>query len=280
MGMTLRTWNAGKDSEKGKYIKHSLGQSVVAGIANGLAMPLKPPGDQQQLGGEFVLGPGLQVKFTHRMKSTRNHAEIEDVLAAVGVNLNTELEILAPTPVIPTPDLALSRESQDGNDARSGRPLSTATINTYSSLHPSSAANTPRLPSMTSRRVKDLGISSASIASAPSSQYFSSPTPSQSTTFSRLRRSSQAPRLFTPSPATPMSMTFPGSPNTGRVRPPVGEDSTGRLSPHPQSSDIEASSSRFSSSSEEEERKRGVKGLFGHKKLSKRSSHPSINSKH
>ncbi|KZV64734.1 hypothetical protein PENSPDRAFT_587900 [Peniophora sp. CONT] len=42
-------------------------------------------GDASQLGGEFVLGPGLRCSYAHRMQSVRGHAPVEEVLAAVGV---------------------------------------------------------------------------------------------------------------------------------------------------------------------------------------------------
>ncbi|VDB94278.1 unnamed protein product [Peniophora sp. CBMAI 1063] len=42
-------------------------------------------GDSSQLGGEFVLGPGLRCTYAHRMQSVRGHAPVEEVLAAVGV---------------------------------------------------------------------------------------------------------------------------------------------------------------------------------------------------
>ncbi|KAH9167857.1 hypothetical protein EDB89DRAFT_1648591 [Lactarius sanguifluus] len=41
--------------------------------------------DAAQLGGEFVLGPGLSCTYAHRMQSTAGHAPIVDVLAAAGV---------------------------------------------------------------------------------------------------------------------------------------------------------------------------------------------------
>ncbi|KAI0277970.1 hypothetical protein BC826DRAFT_1086035, partial [Russula brevipes] len=42
-------------------------------------------GDASQLGGEFVLGPGLSCTYVHRMQTTAGHAPIVDVLAAAGV---------------------------------------------------------------------------------------------------------------------------------------------------------------------------------------------------
>lgn len=98
LGMTLRTWDAGKERDRGAYIQHSLGASAIASIKSGVKLPLRPPGDQQQLGGEFILGPGLKVEFCHRMKTTRGHAEIEEVLASVGINLEEETRLLSMLP--------------------------------------------------------------------------------------------------------------------------------------------------------------------------------------
>lgn len=94
LGMTLRTWDGGKEKDRGNYIQHSLGASVIVGIKSGVKLPMRPPGDQQQLGGEFILGPGLEISFAHRMKTTRGHAEIEQVLASAGINLDEETKLL------------------------------------------------------------------------------------------------------------------------------------------------------------------------------------------
>jgi len=42
-------------------------------------------GDVSQLGGEFVLEPGLSCSYAHRMRTTRSHAPILHVLAAAGM---------------------------------------------------------------------------------------------------------------------------------------------------------------------------------------------------
>jgi len=44
-------------------------------------------GDPEQLGGEFVLGPGLKCTFAHRMRTTRSHTPIHRVLMAAGVDV-------------------------------------------------------------------------------------------------------------------------------------------------------------------------------------------------
>ena len=50
-------------------------------------MPLKNPGDIKGLGGEFVVGPGLSCTYAHRMRTSRDHAELSDILKAIGITL-------------------------------------------------------------------------------------------------------------------------------------------------------------------------------------------------
>ncbi|KAG8738508.1 hypothetical protein FRC12_016741 [Ceratobasidium sp. 428] len=60
-------------------------------------MPLANAGDIKQLGGEFILGPGLTCSFTSRMHTTRSHTPIRDLLEAAGVDTNpwaTDLSFL------------------------------------------------------------------------------------------------------------------------------------------------------------------------------------------
>jgi hypothetical protein len=243
LGMTLRTFNAGKekDGTVGKYIKHSLGGSIWAGVAGGLQMPIKPPGDQQQLGGEFILGPGLQVKFTHRMKSTRNHAEIELVLASVDVDLEKELEILAPTPMVATPVVvppspAMTNRSKRVSTHGTGNklqkepvsPNSTPKLGTW--LHKKNI-NSKQAPHDKRPLVRDLGISSATVFAAsndnsvepsPDSrntpQFQTETEPPSSPEFSSgddhteqeddYRRESIPHKIPTPTPHSPLSTHF------------------------------------------------------------------------
>lgn len=59
-------------------------------------MPLKNPGDLNGLGGEFVLGPGkTECAYAHRMKTTRDHAELVDILKAIGMAAPKELQVQA-----------------------------------------------------------------------------------------------------------------------------------------------------------------------------------------
>lgn len=119
LGMTRKTWDMGKESEKGSYIVKSKMENVTSSIKvrkhslpiprpywlflrlltpfclqAGVAMP-RYPGSQTQLGGEFVFeydGDEDKVNclFAARMSTTRNHAEIRDVFAAAGVELDDE----------------------------------------------------------------------------------------------------------------------------------------------------------------------------------------------
>lgn len=59
LGMTLRTTDAGPDSERGDYIRHGATSGIAMVMKNAFKMPLhKNVGDIKQLGGEFVFGPG------------------------------------------------------------------------------------------------------------------------------------------------------------------------------------------------------------------------------
>ncbi|TFK69686.1 hypothetical protein BDN72DRAFT_767649, partial [Pluteus cervinus] len=88
---TLAVYNAlgmGKDKDEASYVKHGL----VSGIALVMARAVKVKmrvwengGDVGQLGGEFVLGPGLRCTFAHRMQTPKGHAPISLVLRAAGV---------------------------------------------------------------------------------------------------------------------------------------------------------------------------------------------------
>ncbi|OCH86609.1 hypothetical protein OBBRIDRAFT_737671, partial [Obba rivulosa] len=85
LGMTLRTTDAGPESEKGDYVRHGLVGGIAMVVRNALkvGMPVwEKGGDVAQLGGEFILGPGLSCMYAHRMSNTRAHAPISHVLAA------------------------------------------------------------------------------------------------------------------------------------------------------------------------------------------------------
>jgi hypothetical protein len=59
-----------------------------------MSMPLKNPGDLTGLGGEFVFGPGRSdCAYAHRMKTSRDHAELVDILKAIGTTVPKELQV-------------------------------------------------------------------------------------------------------------------------------------------------------------------------------------------
>jgi len=83
-----KTRPATEGSATGSYVRHGAvgGLAMVVAHALRVAMPVwERGGDAAQLGGEFVLGPGLSCTYAHRMQSTAGHAPIVDVLAAAGV---------------------------------------------------------------------------------------------------------------------------------------------------------------------------------------------------
>ncbi|PPQ64609.1 hypothetical protein CVT26_002007 [Gymnopilus dilepis] len=73
------------------YVKHGLvgGLAMVVGRAIKVGMPVwENGGDVDQLGGEFIFGPGLKCSYAHRMQTPKGHAPIEDVLSAAGIDVN------------------------------------------------------------------------------------------------------------------------------------------------------------------------------------------------
>jgi len=91
--MTRRSTDPGPEEEKGSYVRHGIMSGIAMVVRNALrvGMPVwERGGDVAQLGGEFVLGPGFECSFAHRMTNTRNHTPITDVLAAAGVRVMTE----------------------------------------------------------------------------------------------------------------------------------------------------------------------------------------------
>ncbi|KIJ66908.1 hypothetical protein HYDPIDRAFT_85923, partial [Hydnomerulius pinastri MD-312] len=88
LGMTLRTMEPKSQRKRGGYVRHGhmSGIAMVFKNAVRVGMPVwEKGGDITQLGGEFVLGPGLTASYAHRMPNTRSHAPIVRVLAAAGI---------------------------------------------------------------------------------------------------------------------------------------------------------------------------------------------------
>ncbi|KAF7321729.1 Peptidase A1 domain-containing protein [Mycena kentingensis (nom. inval.)] len=91
LGMTLQTLEKG---HKGSYVKHGTlsGIGMVVKNAAKVGMPVwRNGGEISQLGGEFVLGPGLRCDWAHRMRYTRDHVSILDVIAEAGIDMVTPL---------------------------------------------------------------------------------------------------------------------------------------------------------------------------------------------
>ncbi|KAJ6501043.1 AhpC/TSA antioxidant enzyme-domain-containing protein, partial [Mycena vitilis] len=86
LGMSLQTLEKGP---RGNYVRHGLVGGIGMVVANAVkvGMPVwKQGGEISQLGGEFVLGPGMTCSWVHRMKFTRNHIPILEVLEMAGVD--------------------------------------------------------------------------------------------------------------------------------------------------------------------------------------------------
>ncbi|KAG2750151.1 hypothetical protein P692DRAFT_20734199, partial [Suillus brevipes Sb2] len=89
LGMTMKSVESKAEQRRSSYVRHSRAGGIAMVIANALrvGMPVwEKAGDVAQLGGEFVLGPGLTASYAHRMRSRSSHAPIVRVLTAAGVN--------------------------------------------------------------------------------------------------------------------------------------------------------------------------------------------------
>ncbi|KAJ9095971.1 hypothetical protein QFC21_005333 [Naganishia friedmannii] len=94
MGMTKLSNDFGPATGRAAYHQHSAPRQVVTAIGNGLfKMPLANPGTFTQLGGEFIVGPGLKCDFAHRMTNTSNHMEAFDILRLAGVESSRSSQV-------------------------------------------------------------------------------------------------------------------------------------------------------------------------------------------
>ncbi|PWN34926.1 uncharacterized protein FA14DRAFT_120327, partial [Meira miltonrushii] len=85
LGMTLRTNDAGPACSRPDYQTMGTFKASMVAIKKGVVdMPIRMPGDVKLLGGEFILGPGLQCSFTHRMVTTRGHLDLPRILVQAG----------------------------------------------------------------------------------------------------------------------------------------------------------------------------------------------------
>ncbi|GAC99696.1 hypothetical protein PHSY_007299 [Pseudozyma hubeiensis SY62] len=89
LGMTLRTNDANPVCARPDYASMSMTKGILVAIKKGLFdMPIRNPGDMKLLGGDFILGPGLQCSFTHRMTTADGHMDIPRILAQAGCDLS------------------------------------------------------------------------------------------------------------------------------------------------------------------------------------------------
>ena len=87
LGLTRQTGDAGADIDAGSYLIQTPLEATVETIKRATKMPLRLPGHFLQLGGEFVFDGALNVIYTHRMTTTRDHSPIESVCGAAGLEL-------------------------------------------------------------------------------------------------------------------------------------------------------------------------------------------------
>ncbi|KAG9028321.1 hypothetical protein FRB95_006594 [Tulasnella sp. JGI-2019a] len=122
LGMTLKTLDAGPDVERGEYVRHGAFVGTLSVIKRALMSGLpviRKGGDIKQLGGEFVLGPGLRCRYAHRMSTTRDHADITHVARAAGVDTfdpfqaARSTENVTPTSEIPNPFVFKNQEEEE-----------------------------------------------------------------------------------------------------------------------------------------------------------------------
>jgi len=85
--MTRRTTKGGAEKGKGEYVVHGSVGGIGMVLKNALKMPFGYPGDMKQLGGEFLLGPGIRSDYCHRMPTTKGHTSIRQLLRLADVDL-------------------------------------------------------------------------------------------------------------------------------------------------------------------------------------------------
>ncbi|KAJ7650607.1 AhpC/TSA antioxidant enzyme-domain-containing protein [Roridomyces roridus] len=75
--------------QKPSYLTMSNTANAIYSIGRAFARPwiIGKQGNTYQLGGDFVLGPGNQCSFAHRMQHTQDHVEVADLMKAAGVTI-------------------------------------------------------------------------------------------------------------------------------------------------------------------------------------------------
>ncbi|WWD22297.1 hypothetical protein CI109_106788 [Kwoniella shandongensis] len=96
MGMTKMTNDFGPLFKgRAAYHQRNVPGQLVQSLTNAFRMPFANPGTITQLGGEFVLSPGWNCDFAHRMTTTSDHMEAPDVLRLAGCEHPTKSEVSA-----------------------------------------------------------------------------------------------------------------------------------------------------------------------------------------
>ncbi|KAJ8521997.1 hypothetical protein ONZ45_g1349 [Pleurotus djamor] len=88
LGMTIETLQATPSgATKRSYITEGRFSNIYTSISRAFRNPsmIGKQGNISQLGGDFVLGPGLQCSFTSRMQNTEDHVEVAELMKAAGV---------------------------------------------------------------------------------------------------------------------------------------------------------------------------------------------------
>jgi len=86
--MSLKSLDSGPAADQGHYVKSGLFGGIRRTLKDAVTMKLpvfEKGGDLSQLGGEFILGPNQRCYYAHRMKNTRSHAPILNIVAASGL---------------------------------------------------------------------------------------------------------------------------------------------------------------------------------------------------
>lgn len=81
------------------------GIAMVVFRALKVGMPMwEKGGESTQLGGEFVLGPGMICTWAHRMQTREGHAPVTDVLEAAGLPVPPSVSRIAPSVALKAKD--------------------------------------------------------------------------------------------------------------------------------------------------------------------------------
>jgi hypothetical protein len=76
------------------YHQRPVPTQVLHGLSNAFfRMPIADPGKLAQLGGEFIIAPGNECEFAHRMTTTSDHMEAPDVLRLTGMESPTKSDL-------------------------------------------------------------------------------------------------------------------------------------------------------------------------------------------